>query len=250
MSFEARRFSSFPILAMTGAALLLSACARQEPAQDMDDVPDLTKATNPATASSSGTPGLAIAPGDTCSDLQDFDAFRAQIQAAVRARDMALLEPILSENIKNSFGGDGGSDEFVDKWTESAETEDELWSQLALVDKLGCAAKDGTAVMPYYFWNLPDDVDAYTAFIPVRASVPLYTEPSLESITKADLNWNVLSMVKSSDTDPDPNWHHVKTSEGLEGYVAADDVRSALDYRALFNQENGAWRMTAFIAGD
>ncbi|MEO1400964.1 MAG: hypothetical protein AAFV72_06860 [Cyanobacteria bacterium J06635_1] len=45
-------------------------------------------------------------------------------------------------------------------------------------------------------------------------------------------------------------WLKVATTEGQEGYVEGQFVRSPIDYRALFKEEEGQWVMTFFAAGD
>jgi hypothetical protein len=45
-------------------------------------------------------------------------------------------------------------------------------------------------------------------------------------------------------------WVPVVLADGQKGYVAADYIRSPIDYRAIFVKKGGKWIMTAFIAGD
>ncbi len=42
----------------------------------------------------------------------------------------------------------------------------------------------------------------------------------------------------------------VRRQGGLEGWVAAGDVRSPLAYRAGFAKVNGQWRMVFLVQGD
>lgn len=42
----------------------------------------------------------------------------------------------------------------------------------------------------------------------------------------------------------------VRRQGGLEGWVAAGDVRSSLAYRAGFAKVNGQWRMVFLVQGD
>jgi hypothetical protein len=42
----------------------------------------------------------------------------------------------------------------------------------------------------------------------------------------------------------------VRLADGRTGFVRHDQVRSVLDYRAVFERREGHWLMTAFVAGD
>jgi len=42
----------------------------------------------------------------------------------------------------------------------------------------------------------------------------------------------------------------VKTSGGVEGWVAAADVYSPIGYRAGFSNRTGEWKLEALVAGD
>jgi hypothetical protein len=45
-------------------------------------------------------------------------------------------------------------------------------------------------------------------------------------------------------------WVNVKLADGQTGFVAAEFIRGPVDYRAIFEKQNGRWVMTAFVAGD
>jgi hypothetical protein len=42
----------------------------------------------------------------------------------------------------------------------------------------------------------------------------------------------------------------VETLSGKKGFIKAKYVRSPIDYRAIFEKNNGKWKMGAFISGD
>ena len=47
----------------------------------------------------------------------------------------------------------------------------------------------------------------------------------------------------------DDAWRAVKL-ESKVGFIASRFVRSPIDYRAIFSEQGGAWRMVTFVAGD
>jgi hypothetical protein len=45
-------------------------------------------------------------------------------------------------------------------------------------------------------------------------------------------------------------WIRVTVPGGRSGYLLREQVRSPIDYRALFERRGGQWRLTVFLAGD
>ena len=52
------------------------------------------------------------------------------------------------------------------------------------------------------------------------------------------------------EDDWEYDWYKVETLGGKKGFVKAEFVRSAVDYRAGFEKKKGVWKMIFFIAGD
>ena len=61
-------------------------------------------------------------------------------------------------------------------------------------------------------------------------------------------------MVTASDSQDgpkdQPRWTEVTAADGTKGFVKSDQLRSPVDYRAVFQPRKTGWKMTAFIAGD
>jgi hypothetical protein len=57
-----------------------------------------------------------LRPVDEATAQPDFFSFRAQLLAAIARRDVQALLSVVHKDIKNSFGGNGGIDEFKTLW--------------------------------------------------------------------------------------------------------------------------------------
>src|SRR5688500_6749978 len=80
--------------------------------------------------------GPELPPVDEAANQPDFFTFRARLQAAIARRDAEAVLAILHKDIRNSFGGDGGIEEFKKKW-RLAEADSVLWKELGTVLALG-----------------------------------------------------------------------------------------------------------------
>ncbi|MEZ5708609.1 MAG: hypothetical protein R3E02_04375 [Blastomonas sp.] len=199
-------------------------------------------------------PGLAVPPENKCGDLPGFGDYLRNLRTAAKIRSSEKLMKLLDPDILLDFGGGGGLAEFQERWMADPERQQQFWDELQQILVLGCAEQEGAAAIPYYFWSLPDNVDSFMAMIPLNAQVPLRKSPSDDAEIIGELHWNVL-LAQVSDDPENADWHSVTTiagdEEAVSGWVAARDVRSVLDYRAIFNRDDrGVWHMTAFIAGD
>ena len=89
-------------------------------------------------------PALAqsrLLPVDQAALVPDFFSFRAQLAAAIARRDFLFLLSVLSKEVKLSFGGDAGVEDFNKIWKPAAPDSrvwDVLGTTLALGGTFGC----------------------------------------------------------------------------------------------------------------
>ena len=81
----------------------------------------------------------------------------------------------------------------------------------------------------------------------VGSGVRVRSRPNAKAPVLAVVNFAVLSR---DDAASVRGWKAVQLPNGKPGFVAERFTRSAVGYRAYFTKVNGAWRLTAFIAGD
>jgi len=178
---------------------------------------------------------------------------RARLLQAVAERDTTALLAMVSPNIKNSFGGDGGIDEFRAQWRlESLDSP--LWVTLGSVLALGGGFfSENTYVAPYVFTKFPKGLDGFEYLAVVGRGVRAREEPDLASPVVATLSFDVIARDRSRPEAKDAmgrTWTPVRLRGTSRGYVASEYLRSPIAYRAGLVRELGQWRLAFFAAGD
>ena len=196
-----------------------------------------------------------VRPVDEGKQDKSFSAFRAKVLEAVKKRDKEYLLGVLDRNIKNSFGGDGGIEEFKKMWKIN-DPNSKLWDELQeALSNGGFFYDKETFAAPYSFKGFPDDLDAFEYQMIFGNNVNLRSKPDLTAEVITRLSYNIVKVDYEnsiSDGKPEPTyfWLKVETLGGKKGFVSAEFVRSPIDYRAIFVKEKGKWKMSAFVAGD
>lgn len=230
------------IAAICGAALVLSACGDSADNEAALNAPTREEV---AAAEMNEQPEGPYAPAERCGELEDFDLFLGDLRRAVIRRNTQGLIDITDENVRLDFGGSGG----VDTLRSRLDEDPELWTELNDTVALGCST-DGpdSASFPSLYGNLPDGMDPATTFLVTGNAVPVYAEANASSEQVGTIGWD---LVQSETGEGAGDFVAITTKDGKEGFIAADDLRSTMDYRLLANRmDNGEWKMTAFIAGD
>lgn len=197
------------------------------------------------------TPALAqseLRPVDEAASQPDFFSFRAQLFAAIASRDVQAVISMLDKDIKCSFGGDHGIDDFKRMWDiDSAGSK--FWETMATVLALGGTFDaQGAFVAPYIFSRWPDDVDPIFHVAVIGSQVRVRSAARADAPAIAALSFAIVEL--ASGNQPDPEWTPVKLPGDRTGYLATRFVRNALDYRAIFEKKDGRWLLTTFVAGD
>ncbi len=194
-----------------------------------------------------------VPPIDTCRKTGSFPEFRQRFETAVAERDFALLEPLIDYDLETDFGGGGGMKTFADHWRGTSWKTSKLWDELDAIIALGCGGNQGGGyyAMPRMFVVDLGGVDPFGARVALGEAVPLRAKPSEGADIIALLDW---ALVTASDSqkavDEQPRWTEVTAADGTKGFVKSDQLRSPIDYRAVFQPRKNGWKMTAFIAGD
>lgn len=203
----------------------------------------------------SGASAAQLRPRDEARSDPSFFEFRQRLIAAVRKRDRSYVLTILDPKIRVNFGEGGGAAEFARQWKLSS-TASPLWKTLGEVLSMG-GTFSGTGsnrqfAAPYTYSAFPDTLDAFEHFCVIAPNVPLRAKPDDHSRVIARLDYDIVRLAappRDAKALAGP-WLQVATAKGKHGYVARRFLRSPIDYRALFQKRNGAWRMTALVAGD
>lgn len=193
-------------------------------------------------------------PVDEAAKDPVFFTFRARLIQAVQRRDANYLVSILSAKITNDFGGGEGIAGFKQKW-KPERSQSEIWIELAKVLSLGGAFdKDGSFSAPYLHAKWPEEEDdVFQAGAIVGENVRVRAAPQISASVIQNLWFDIVDVPdwKTAQARGEKrNWVKVKLAGGQTGYVAEEFIRSPIDYRAIFEKQDGRWLMTAFIAGD
>jgi hypothetical protein len=186
------------------------------------------------------------APQDECKTVPGAEDFRAQLAAAVKAKDADRLAALAAPDVKLDFGGGSGVGALRARLSEEKPN---LWDELDQMMTLGCAINDqGGITIPWYAAKPIDEVDPATAMLVVGEKVPLRKSLDAKSAEAEEISWDVVSLV--GGLQPGEPFQKVKTSDGTLGFVATDKLRSLLDYRLIASSRDGKWSFTSLVAGD
>lgn len=231
-------------------ATLLAACGQADVAKEEATSVDLPEAPEPGgdpPPPRSPTAALGpFPPKDECAGLPGFAEFRDRLLAAVDKRDAGVVAALADPAIRLDFGGGAGRDELRDRLVARPE----LWGELAKVIQLGCAFEHGNATMPWIFARHPQDVDVFTTDLVLAAGVPLRARAENHAPIVRQLGWELVTRLGPFSAAR-PEYVEVEAvSDKARGYVAADRLHNLVGYRVLATRDGGAWRLTAFVAGD
>lgn len=198
-----------------------------------------------------------LLPVDEASLDASFLGFRDDFLASVQSKDLAFLKNHLSPSIRYSFGINKGVNGFFHEWQlDTNPAKSKIWHELDQVLTLGGSFDKNKAVFtaPYVFSNFPATVDSFENVAVIRQNVNIHSAPNTNSSVIMGLSYKILRLAdsklyKSTAAGDSTTWRKVETSAGA-GYIDNEYVRSPIDYRAQFRQENGLWKMILFVAGD
>jgi len=149
--------------------------------------------------------------------------------------------------VLNSFGGDGGLEEFREKWDIANPEKSELWSVLGFVLAMGGRFDGDTSFYaPYTFRSTP--IDGFEALIVLGRNVMVRAEPDPRAAAIDTVSFEAIT--KWREKSSTGGWEPVRTSKQRTGWVLQRYLRSPIDYRAGFIRRQGHWWLRALVAGD
>ena len=228
------------------AALALAACSQENAPSDAikdaaDTVVDKVEGSEPVKLA----PGK-YAPRDECADVPGAQAFRAELAAAVTARDADRLVALAAPDVTLDFGGGAGAATLRQRL---AAAQPDLWAELEELTALGCAKNEqGGITLPWYFAHTPGDIDPASAMIVTGEAVPLLERAADGAAERARISWDLVDL--ENGLQPGAPYQAVVTSDGTAGFIETARLRSVLDYRLVASSRDGKWSFTSFVAGD
>jgi uncharacterized protein len=200
---------------------------------------------DPAPADS--TRPLPVKPVDEGVTDPEFFLFRARVQTALAAHDTAEIMRIVDPGILNSFGGDGGREEFRQYWGLKSPEKSQLWNTLGFVLALGGRFdSDSTFYAPYLVSGTSGD--GFETLVVLGSNVTVHAGPASTSGVIDTLSFE--QVTKWREKSAVGEWDPIRTGKGRTGWVLQRHLRSPIGYRAGFVRRQGRWWLRALVAGD
>ena len=179
--------------------------------------------------------GPRLVPVDEASGNPEFAAYRQQLLEAVHRRDADAVIALVDPHVRTDFGGGGGADDFRKSLAAPG-----TWENLDTVLTHGGTFLGSDAFWaPYVYSAWPEDRDAFQHLAILGEKVPV-----------RDAAGKVFGTLTHSIVERTDKEGEVRLVDGRTGSVDPKQLWSPVGYRAGFNKVSGAWRMTAFVAGD
>jgi hypothetical protein len=206
---------------------------------------------NPCVVSASGARGSVeptLEPVDEAPRRPEFLEFRRRVQDAVSRRDESAVLAIVDPNVRISFGDGNGVDAF--RKEHLANRNSTFWEEFATILRLGGRFRMEDAFdAPYTFSAWPADLDSFECLAVVGTRVRVRAAPGLNARILTTLDFAIVRALPAGGAVT-PGWRRVQLADGRSGYMSSQFVRSPIDHRALFQLQDGRWRLVAYVAGD
>lgn len=206
-----------------------------------------------AIAGASNAEARRLPPVNGCAGAPGFDAFRTELIQAVLHRNVAFIREMVAEDLDAGPGMEPGRARF-EAWALAQPETSRLWVELESMLKLGCARDAaGRVWIPGFSLGrtaeeLAVGADGSRQVLILGESVPVRALPNETSAVVATLNWDVVTAAPRRPGYDD--WWVVQLPDGGRGYLTgANNIRFLSDYRAVFEQRQGQWRMILFAHG-
>jgi len=191
---------------------------------------------------------VRVPVADECASNPAFVEYRKLLVEAVGKKDVAALQPLVAPDVKLSFGtGKDGWSAFLQEWGLNQPHSSAFWTEMAQILSLGCSEYDSMKFMPTNFSDFGDVDASFPPYWVVQERAALRSQPSRKAPVVALLDHHLLYELDNRAAE---GWLHARLSDGRAGYVERSAVRSAIDYRASFELQDGRWLMKSFLAGD
>jgi hypothetical protein len=192
-------------------------------------------------------PAIALPPRDDCTGLPGWNAFAAQLSSAVKSRDAAALAALSSPDVTLDYGGGHGPAELQKRLASPGGQA--VWTDLSRILPLGCAVQGGLVVLPWFFWNVPEDVDPGMTMLVTGQGVPLRAKPSDTAEEVDKLDWSLVTL--GPNFNPAARYTAVITGKPQrKGWIETTRLRSLLARRVIAERKGDQWRISAIVAGD
>jgi hypothetical protein len=208
-------------------------------------------ASNPCVVNTSGARGSVeptLEPVDEAPRRPDFLEFRRRLEDAVSRRDESAVLAIVDPNVRISFGDGNGIEAFRKEHLGNRDSN--FWEEFATILRLGGRFRMEDAFdAPYTFSTWPADLDSFECLAVVGTRVRVRAAPGLSAPILTTLDFAIIRALPTAGAAT-PGWRRIQLADGRIGYMSSQFVRSPIARRALFQLQDGRWRLMAYVAGD
>jgi hypothetical protein len=187
-------------------------------------------------------------------DVQDFAAFREELQSAVKERSVDRLLRYVASDVRMEGRDNRGHQNLV-RLYNLRNPNAPLWRELEDILRLGgrFVATDRFCAPYVSCPGLPMG-DARHVVI-LGEDVPVYERPTTESRVVMRLSCDLLRAAEGDNLPPIPNepsvgFTAVYLRTGRWAYVRTSMARSPASYSAYFEKRAGRWQLARITAGD
>lgn len=190
-----------------------------------------------------------------------FATYREELLEDIVSRDVDAVVLAAAPNVHLDFGGGEGRAEFRKRLTLSEEDLSEeyahladrqretYWDELETALRLGGVFTRANQFEAPYTWSveLTGNEEPFSTSFIIGSDIPMRIRASKYGDVITVLDEDIVQVLEGGKgTD----FIEVQLAGGRRGFVHKDNLRSPIDYRAIFEKKSGLWLMTAFIAGD
>lgn len=196
--------------------------------------------------------GPRLLPVDGGAENPSFTEFRNRLRRAAQERDLTFVMSVLDPEVYVSFGLQAkGVAAFNEVWQPEG-AGSTFWSELESVLGLGATGGNGEFWAPYVYSRWPQEFDPFDHAAVIADEVLLLRSPKEDAPAVARLSYHIVRLLDPRVQDPSTgsSWQRVALPAGAVGYVPSSAIRSPLDVRVEFEEKEGRWLITTFIAGD
>lgn len=198
-------------------------------------------------ATSSMSQNLKVLPVDDSHRDPTLAQFRAQLLDAALRNDTTFIFGVLSPEILNGFGGDGGIEEFKKIYWPDPALRRNLIRALRLGGRL---REDGiTYRCPYAWALLPPGSDMEDALV-VGKDVNVRNGPSRTDTTAFKISYELVRILEWPADAQSWGWSKVRTQDGRTGWINGEFLCGPFDYRFFFQKTPQGWKWISWACGD
>jgi hypothetical protein len=208
-------------------------------------------------------PGIAqnqrLLPRNEYKNDSSLSSFVDKLKVAIKSKDKQFIISVLDKNIRNSFGGDDGIEEFKQMWKFNSSNSD-LWKTMERIINYGgvfITRKESRHqfVFPYIFeLELKNSDDYFSVMVVTVGKLKVKEKPDLNSRTVGELSYDVVWIEYSDEFKPKfevEGWTYIRTlDKKIIGYVPSEYLYSPIGYRMFLSKIDNKWIITTLVAGD